>query len=364
MHKLMNKELLRYKTAFITLILVVSYAFMHVKLTGIYVDTDLDKLMYFQVRLPFGQRVFVPALANGLHRVLPFSVEEVFFLLEVGFVGLFVVTLARLLQVVFNKKQSQLLSWLFLLLLPLMSVVNYRFTTQGEATFYYPYDSACLFFMALGFLLCLQKRWVWFTLVVFTATFNRESSFLLVLLIPILHRQDGWRCIKPFLSAALAYAMARAIILYLVRHLPGSLTEWYFLSFAETHFNGNLIWLLKQQHLLLFMFCLAGLPLFWFAFYDYIPLRYRPIRYVAFFYFVALLFIGNFIEARIFQEILILLYLPVCIAVSHWLTDQAPYPTSRQGVIYYLNRYAIFIMLALILILRGPLNQLAILLCS
>lgn len=358
--ELMNKELFRYKTAFVTWVLVISYAFMHVRLTGIYIDTDLEKLLNLSARLPFGQRVLVPALANLVHRVLPLSAQEVFFLLEVLFVGLLFFTLTRLFQFAFNKSQSLLFSWLFLLLLPLMSVVNYRFTTNGEATFFYPYDSACLFFMAAGFLLCLKKRWVLFTLVVLVATFNRESSFLLVLLIPALHWQERRQILKPLVLAAMAYAIARLIILYLVRHLPGAWTEWYFLSFAETHFNSNLIWLFDQQHLLLFMFCFAGLPLFWFAFYDHIPLRYRPLRYVAFFYFIALLFIGNFIEARVFQEILILLYLPVCIAISHWLSGQEPDYQTPMDLPAYLNRYAIFMMMALILLLHHPLQALAV----
>ncbi|MFC7781994.1 hypothetical protein [Legionella taurinensis] len=356
----MNKELFRYKTAFVTWVLVISYAYMHVRLTGIYIDTDLEKLMNLSARLPFGQRMLVPALANGLHRILPWSPEEIFFLLELFFVSLLFFTLKRLFQFAFNKNQSELFSWFFLLLLPLMSVVNYRFTTQGEATFFYPYDSACLFFMALGFLLCLQKRWVAFTLVVLVATFNRESSVLLVLLIPALHSQERRGMLKPLAAAALAYAFARLMILFLVRHLPGAWTEWYFLSFAETHFHSNLIWLFNQQHLLLFMFCFAGLPLFWFAFYDYIPRRYRPLRYVAFFYFTALLFIGNFIEARVFQEILMLLYLPVCIAISRWVSGQEPDWQAPLGPLDYLNRYAIFIMMAGLLLLRHPLQALAV----
>lgn len=351
----MNHDLQRYKTRFISLVLITGYAFMHVKLTGVYTDASLDKLIDFSARLPFGQRLLVPAIAHVLHRILPFSIEELFFTLEWVFVGLFFITLNALLTRFFSERQAQGLAWLFLLLLPLMSVVNYRFSTGGEATFFYPADSAMLLFMTVGLWWCLESRWALLIPLIFIATFNRESSILLVLIIPALHWQQGSSIIKPSLAALVAYLVARALVIYLVSDLPGQFMEWYFRASVHTYFEVNLYWLLQEQHLLLFMFCFAGLPLFWFAFYDYIPPRFRPLRVVALLYFLALLMVGNFIEARIVNELLILLYLPVCLAVSNWMMEQEPYP-SGQGIYYYIGRYAVLASLVLIVILRHYLN--------
>lgn len=354
----MNQDLLRYKTRFVTFVLLTGYAFMHVKLTGVYTDASLAKLINFSARLPFGQRLLVPAIAHVLQPWLPFSVEEIFFVLEWLFIVAFFFTLKALMQHYFSQRQALLLSWLFILLLPLMSVVNYRFSTHGEATFFYPCDSATLFFMAAGIFCCLQTRWLLLYLTIAVATFNRESSILLVLLIPALHWQRGAAAIiKPTLIAAAAYILARLCVLWLVQGLPGKIVEWYFRASAHTYFEVNWYWLLQEQHILLFMFCFAALPLLWFALYDYIPPQFRPIRYIAFLYFLALMLVGNFIEARILNELLILLYLPVCLAVTNWLSMAPPYPISLQGVCAYVDRYGILVLLALIILCRYPLNH-------
>lgn len=353
----MNEDIFRYKTRFISLVLLLAYAYMHVKLAGVYIDTRLDDMINFSVRLPFGQRMLVPTLAHLLRKCLPFlNVEELFFIFEWLFISLFFMILKILLSRNFPQRQAQLLSWLYILLLPLMSIINYRFTAGGEATFFYPCDSASLFFMASGILLCLEKRWAAFVAVVFIATFNRESSILLVLLIPTLHWQTKTTLIKPLLASTLAYILARLIILYLVQDLSGSVMEWYYRASTHTLFEINLLWLLDEQNLLMFMFCFAGLPLFWYAFFDYIPEQFRPLRYLTLFYFLALLLIGNFNEIRIFNEILILLYLPVCLAVNRWQTGQPPYPIGNKNLVFYLDRGAILMTLTVVVIFRQPLN--------
>jgi len=353
----MNEDILRYKFRFITFALLLGYAFIHTKLTGVYVDIPLEELMHFSVRLPFGQRLLVPALANLTSHILPLEADKLFFLMEWLFISLFYFALNRLLQEEFSRKEAQLLSWLFLLLLPLMTVINYRLSSDGIATFFYPCDSASLFFMAVGFLLCLRSQWIYFIPWVFIATFNRESSFLLILLIPALHWQKLRSNYKPMFLAALAYFLARFLVLGFLHGVSGQWMEWYFRASSHTYFEINLLWLLDEQHILLFMFCFAGLPLFWFAFYDYIPMQYRPLRYVALLYFLALLLVGNFMEARIFMEIIALLYLPVCAAIRRWLMAVTPSYPNNPGVRYYLDRYAILAILIAVAVFRQPLNK-------
>src|SRR3546814_6252291 len=116
--------------------------------------------MNFSAQLPFEQRLLVPALANLLSHIFPLTVDKLFFLLEWLFISLFYFSLYQLLQLEFSPRQAQLLSWLSILLLPLMTVINYRFRVYGGAPFFYPSDTASLFFMALGFLLCLRTKWV------------------------------------------------------------------------------------------------------------------------------------------------------------------------------------------------------------
>ncbi|KTC68705.1 hypothetical protein Lbir_2238 [Legionella birminghamensis] len=357
---IMNRDLFRYKLRFISIALIFGYAFMHVKLAGVYSGATLDEMINFTARLPFGQRMLVPALARLLSYILPLGTYQLFFLLEVIFVALFFIALYQLLRTIFNAERAILLSWLFFLLLPLMSIVNYRFTIEGEASFFYPADSASLFFMALGFFFCLKQQWRWLILLIFIATFNRESSILLVLLIPALHWQQLKKVRAVFSLALISYLLARLMVVLLTCKLPGTYSEWYFRDTSHSHFEANLLWLLADNNLLLFVFCFCGLPLFWFGFYDYIPLQYRPIRYLALFYFLGLLLVGHFMEARIFNELLILLYFPVCIAISRWLEELPPFISAKQGWIYFINRYAVLAILLLIIIGRSFINPLVL----
>ena len=190
------------------------------------------------------------------------------------------------------------------------------------------------------------------------ATFNRESSVLLVFLIPLLHWSRLRTVIIPFGLAVAAFLVGRLLVIFIVHNLPGTFVELYFFQTNHTNFEINLLRLLEGQQLFFFIYCLAGLPLFWFAFYDYIPARYQPLRYLALAYFLGLLIVGNFTEARIFGEIIVLMYLPVCAAIHRWLNGVSPqsYSTTR-GLIFYSNRYAVLTILVLVPLLRSPLNQ-------
>lgn len=353
----MNKDLQRYKEGLIAFVLLLGYAFLHTYFTGVYTDTPLDKLLNFSVCLPFAQRLLIPLLLHPF-ALLPIEINQLFFLAEWIFIYLFYIALFHLLRLEFHIKEARLLSWLFILLLPLVTVINYRFTDDGLATFYYPADTPALLFMTLGFLWCLQAKWLYFIPWVFLATFNRESSILLVLLIPSLHWHNLNKVIKPLLLSLLAYAFARIIILNSLE-VPGQLWEFFLPETQKTRFSINLMWLFKDLNLLLLAFGFAGLPLLWFTLYDYIPPIYRPVRYLALFYFIGLLLVGNFEESRIFGEIIILLYLPVCVAIRNWFLDLNPLQKKiTPSFIHFINRYAIVGCFAFILIFSLPLNQL------
>ncbi|CDZ76205.1 hypothetical protein BN59_00472 [Legionella massiliensis] len=356
----MNSDIFRYKCSFITFALLLGYTFLHIELTGLYSELSLDGLMNFSVRLPYAQRLLVPGLARLLSMLLPLKSGELFFLMEWLFVTLFYFALRRLLQEEFSPRQAQLFSWLSILLLPLITVVNYRFQSQGAAAVYSPSDTASLFFIVLGFLFCLRKEWGYFIPWVFLATLNRESSILLVFIIPALHWQNRKMILKPMFLAILAYLFARLLVLEFLSGVQGQLMEWYLQGGLSTHFADNLIWLLNDQNILLFSFCFAGLSLLWFAFFDYIPERYRPLRYVVLCYFLGLLLIGRFMEARIFSEIVALLYFPVCLALRNWVAGLEPVYPVNPGFSYYFNRYSVLCALMATVMLRQPLNQLVI----
>jgi hypothetical protein len=353
----MNTDIFRYKCSFITLALLLGYAYMHMSLSGLYSELTWDELINFRVRLPYAQRLLVPAMVRLFSALLPVKLEILFFFMEWLFTSLLYFTLFHLLQQEFNWRQSQLLSWLFLLILPLVTVINYRFQRQGVAPVFSPGDTATLFFFTMGFLLSLSAKWLYFIPLVFLATLNRESSFLLVCLVPALHWHHLKSVIRPTILALFAYIAARFLILTFLEGVPGPLLEWYPRGGANTLFKDNLLWLLNEGNILLLMFCFAGLPLFWFAFFDYIPLRYRPLRYVLVFYFIALLMVGRLMEARIFSEIIVLIYFPICLALNAWLFEQQPIPSNASGLGYIADRWAVIGILLISLGFWQPINK-------
>ncbi|STX29924.1 Uncharacterised protein [Legionella beliardensis] len=356
----LNKEVFNYKCWFTTIVLLLAYTYMHIMLTGIYFEVLLDSWMNFTAPLPFAQRQFVPFLARSLKKIVSLQTDEIFIILEFVFVILTFFTLKKLLELEFNKKVALLLSWLFFLLLPLYTVINYRFTYGGVAAIFYPYDTSTLFFMFLGFYLCLKRQWFWLTVCIFFATLNRESSILLVLLIPALHFRS-WKqtpnLLLPFLSSLFAYILARLWTFFLTMNLPRSYIQWYIYNTSKTNFSRNMQWLIADQNILMFVFAFAGITLFWFLFYDYIPLKYRSIRYITFAYFLGLLGAGLVAETRIFAEIITLMYLPVCLAISGWLTNQYVIEQQNRGLLYFLNRYIIFLVIVLVVIAHNLIDS-------
>lgn len=356
----MNTDLFNYKLRFISILLVVGYAYLHMQIADVYSGADLNQLIDFKVRLPYGQRFLLPAIAHVIRYILPLNTSELFFLLELMFVSLFYFTHLQLLRLAFDDKVAKVLNWLFLLILPLMSVINYRFTLYGEANFFYVSDSAALFFIAAGMYLCLRQYWYSFFALILVATLNRESAILLVFLIPALYWQQFGEKIRVFTLAALVYVLTRLLVIVLTSHLAGTLVEWYFRGSQYTLFITNLTWLLREYNVLFYVYCLSGLPLLFFTFHDYIPKNYLPVRYLALAYWLGLLCVGITMESRIYHEILVLLYLPVCQGVANWLTHPALVKDkeTQASWLYWLNRYGVILITFATLLLQKPINTL------
>jgi hypothetical protein len=352
---------LSYKLRFLTFCLLLSYAFAHTQLTGVYTDSPLQALMNGVARLPFAQRLLVPYLARILHSILPdITLSDLFFILEFSFTSLFFVAIKRLLGEFFTPNLAKVLSWLFLLLLPLVTVVNYRygFVAPGEKAIFYPYDTPTLFFMTSGYFCCLTKRWTWFVITIFFATLNRESSLLLLGLLPVLHGKKTLILLRPLLFSSLSFVTAKILVLYLTIDLPGQYFELLHSGAKLSYFTLNLTWLFKLGYFPLLILSMAGLPVLWFCFFDFIPPQFRALRYLSSLYFIGLLCFGMLMEARIFEEIVILLYLPVCLAIERWLKHKEPFNAVNLCWLDYIKRYSIIGIFLIILLLQNHIYNL------
>jgi len=345
----MNADFFRYKTRFATLAFLFAYTWLHLNLTLIYGVSRLWHLIDFSTYPSLPQPLLMPGIVQLLQKYLPLTTAEIVFLVEFLLVTLFYLVLNALLGIEFKKDQARLLSWLFFLLLPLVTVINYCYTYHAAAPWFYSGDTASLLFICSGFFMCLQSRWYALYAIIFLATLNQPGSFLLVLLIPALHWQRGMASVlKPALIALSIYLITLfGFGLFSTRSIP-----WATISDS---FMNNYHWLFAGTNSLLLLFCFAGLPLFWFAFYDYIPLNYRPIRFLALGYFLVLFTLSHFSQARIFEDIVLLMYLPICLALKRWLIKLPPLVQTNS----YGSRYAVLALLGLIitlpLLLQGAL---------
>jgi hypothetical protein len=287
---------------------------------------------------------------------MPIAPKYIFFILEIVFSMLLFCALKATLTTATphglstgSKRQAYAWTVLFFLLLPLITVINYRYLWKGgDAALYYVYDTSTLFFMILGFNLCMQKRFNLFYPLLVLATLNRETSILLVLLIPLIHPVKT--VFKPFLWALGIYVITHALTLYWAMPLGGHLVEWLYRDGIHTHFFTNMYWLFQDNRLFLFFFAMAGFPLLWFTFYDYIPKQFRPLKYLLLAYFLGLLVVGNFMETRIFLEIVALMYMPLTLALSSWLSNEGPIDSGPVTVWSWLDRHAVLLCLALVCI--------------
>jgi hypothetical protein len=212
--------------------------------------------------------------------------------------------------------------------------------------------------MAAGYCCCLREQWLFFYILVFFATLNRESGLVLVCLIPTLYWHKKKQLAVPIIISTLLFLAAKIIVFISIAKIPGLMAAFYKLHTSSTLFLFNLQWLLRYENILLFIFCMAGLPFLWFSFYDYIPIQFRPVRYLVCMYFIGLLFVGVFPETRIFIELIVLMYLPVCVAVYQWITEGPLVVIEKTGIWYFIDRYVVLVVLVFIVLFQGALNQL------
>lgn len=338
-----NKDIERYKTNAVIICLIIAYTMMRFRLNGQYVEVTFAKLTAFSVIKPYAYRVLLPMLAHFLSPIA--SLHTIYLIFELVFVSLTTIVCKRLFLHYFNDKQATLFSLLFLLCLCLVYIINYRFAIGQKGTFFFPYDTPAVFFTLLGFYLCLKKNYVGLYLAIIVATLNRESSLLMVLLIPALSygQKTSWQ--KPFSIALCCYVFVRALVAMALRNQAGNVAELYNLTSHYPHLTENVYFLLQKDFYTWLMAEMAFLPILWFMLSDFIPSSLQRVKYVALFYVLLMFVVGKIIEGRIFGEVVALLYLPCMIGVNNFLQgnyQQAPATTvrtwlSRQVVILTLS---------------------------
>lgn len=287
-----------------------TYTCLHLALTEQYARAPWKELLNLSAPRPFVSRLLVPVLARFLTEVLNIPVAAAFAVFEAAAVCAIILaidkTLAGRVSTSFARKASLL--FIFLLAFPYFLATIYRF--------YYPSDIPALAFTACGLLLLLRSRFTPAFALMLIATLNRETTFIfpLVLFFYHLKRMPLERLFVLTLIFLAGYAAVRCGLIFAFVHNPGVNIEWFHES--SLRIAHNLAWLASLLNIITFLASLTFLPLFWLYLYPRIPVDLRRLQWPALLVFLALFFVGNLDEPRIFGEVMLLLYVPIAAALG------------------------------------------------
>lgn len=347
--RLVETDSERYKLNTLIILMIIAYAYMHFSLNGLYVDTTFDKLVAFTVRKPYVYRVLIPWLAHFLEPFL--SLAESFFLLELLTVSLLYLSVVKLFKTTFQKREATLFSLLFFIFLSLTFIINYRFIIQQPGTFYFPYDTPAVLFTILGLHFCLRKQFICLYPLIILATLNRESSILIVFMLPALYMGTRARWFPPFCINLILYGFVRVLIGVLFFSHGGEWMELTHQTMHISHLVKNMAALIERQALLWFIAEMAFMPALWFAVSNYIPRTLKGLRFIALFYIIGLFLVGNILEGRIWGETVALLYYPTMLGIKNWLNGHPASLPTDQTVRSLAIHYAVPIITGIALIL-------------
>jgi hypothetical protein len=327
-------------------LIIITVTYLHFFLTVPGFPANLELLTELNATKPYGQRVLVPLMVRALPSFL--RLEYYYAFIECIFLGAIYQTIICLGKRYFSQRLSHLVGLIFLSALPTLYVINYYFCALHlSAAFYYPYDVPAIFFVFLSLYLSVQKRWGLFYLSIVMATLNRESSIINVLLPLALYWNTNTKFRRPVCISFLLYVVTRAMIeVFLLQQAAGAIMM-FFHEGGETQLSRNLALFFHQKVACQLLAELLFLPVFFVLFSRYIPRELHRLHIIAVLYGIALFYFSFIIEARVWQEVVALLYLPVIIGARNWLTGRVQVPNEPVTGFQFWERYlGLFLMLA------------------
>ncbi len=288
------------------LLLCAAYSVLRLDLNVEYRGARWEDLVQLRAPQPFGFRVLVPFAVGVLRSALGGSLENWFVFSEFVATAALFAGLWRLSgKLVAPATRGWATLGFFAFLPPL-------FLLRTVWPIFYPYDTPAMAFGVWGLSYVLAHNWRAFLGVTIFATLNRETSELLLLaagLISISHhrlRRD-W----PWLLAGLAsYLAVRLAVINLVPAPPGQgLMQWWVDD--KLRIVNNLDFLTSGANSLRVLGYFGGLPLLWAFFVPKMSTKARAWSLAALLHGIALCFVGNVYEPRIFGEVSLFLYVAV-----------------------------------------------------
>jgi len=334
---------------FLLLICVVAFTERRYMLHSIPPHTSYENLISFQVlERPFCHRVLVPIMAWFVVKITGLPVTWAFQLFEIAFAMGLIIVYYRLFNHFMPRRAAGVFAVAIYFILPYVFLLRYTWN------FFYPWDTAAMFFLILGIVMIIENRWAALVATLIIGMLNRETAIILVPLAFVLLID----CMAPGKLVALLLVMivtAVAVRFGVIGALPECVGE------STQYISGSLYRLLVNVHNMVesryyfkIFSSLAFLPIIWLLIRRDIPPRLARVKLVAWAFFLLLIFVGNLDEPRMFGELVVLLYVPIAVALYSRVAATAPPDLPRtelnphrrlMSVTNFADRFGVFLII-------------------
>jgi len=278
---------------------------IHFKLTDEYFKATIADVVNARAPAPFQHRLLSPFIVYGLSQLTGLKLVTASYLFSLVVMFALFLLFWKFLRRLFKPTASLVGLFLLALALLAMSAQNVKFTTVcltcKNYGFRYPYDlTQILFFLGLIFFMLDRKIIAWYALLAL-ATFNRETTLLLLPALFLIWRNDNKRSAAVHL--AISFAVWIGIKFLLSNLLPVSGAT------MDNKIYSNIALFLGQKNgasLLSLLMVFGGFWLFLPFGYRHMPREYRLLLITVPLTFAIMFFVGNLDEIRIFNELAVI----------------------------------------------------------
>ena len=322
------------------------FTYFYFLYTHEYPEGSYQRIANYEADKVFQTRLLITSLANVLEPAIPLlratfqwavpypiGYEVILQLINVAFLAA-LIFLIRPLSKTLGYEVTPAAS--FLILLPVSWNFIFINGLIDGAGLYYPYDIPSLTFFAVGIILFLQKKWLWFYPVFLLACFNRESAcfislggFLLTLqigkksnFVEIL--KSNRHMLTQVIAQAVIWFSLRLILSYAFRNNPGEFFEkpHSMTEFIAKIWSGEAHWAMSNPRWFLTLF--AGVWVVPFLYWKNLNPSAKRFLGLGLVYLLVLVFRSNMMETRVFNELNVIVTICALCAFSPKLASETP----------------------------------------
>jgi hypothetical protein len=282
------------------------FAELRFSLNSEYGPSNLAALTSHSAFKPFQYRILLPSLADALCRLGSFpsdSPAKAFKVLEAASTFLTIAAFRYYVSSFFADRLTNAL-----MALSLLYVLPFHLLLPRINPFYYPADTASIFFFSLALALMQRRKWLMYYAVFVFATLNRETSVFLTVTYALiaLGREKTSGVFLHCAAQFLIWVGIKSALFAAFAGNPGpDGFEWRHMGTSVTHLSTNLSFLATPGN---YPFLLSAFGFTWVpVLFNYRSIGVAFVRrsvLVVFPFFAGMLLVGNIYEIRIFGELI------------------------------------------------------------